>query len=251
MFCALSKVLSKQDAIKLLEIIFMSLNIVEKDNYKVLFQELRNLIPFDYSICGMSTLSMNNEISSYEIVNINYPAEWLEVYISNRYDKIDPIVMENYRSYNLQHWSETYEKKEPPRDFVKTARDFGLCDGYSLGYQNPMSKKGSIFTVSGKKVRKCARMEAILKMVLPHFHQAYLRMLRGRPESKGIPLTSREIEVLDWLKYGKTSWDISMILNISERTVNYHCNSIVHKLDAVSRSHALAIAVDKGLVEIN
>lgn len=251
MFRALSEILSKQDAIQLLEIIFLSLSVDGKDSYKELFHKLQNLVSFDYSICGMSTLSMNNEISSYEIVNINYPAEWVEVYISNRYDKIDPIVEENYRSYKLQLWSETYKKNQPPRDFVKTAQDFGLCDGYTLGYQNPISKKGSIFTVSGKKLKKCARMESILKMALPHFHQAYLRMLRGRPENKGIPLTSREVEVLNWLKYGKTSWDISMILNISERTVNYHCNSIIHKLDAVSRSHALAIAVDKGLVEIN
>jgi DNA-binding CsgD family transcriptional regulator len=35
-------------------------------------------------------------------------------------------------------------------------------------------------------------------------------------------LSNREIEVLKWAALGKTSWEMSMILEISERTVNFH-----------------------------
>jgi DNA-binding CsgD family transcriptional regulator len=52
-------------------------------------------------------------------------------------------------------------------------------------------------------------------------------------------LSPRELEVLDWLKRGKTSWDIAKILNISERTVNYHVNNIVQKLDVTNRLQAV------------
>lgn len=61
-------------------------------------------------------------------------------------------------------------------------------------------------------------------------------------------ISQREREVLHWLKEGKSSRDISMILNISERTVNFHINNIMQKFDAVSRVQAVAIAVSKGLV---
>lgn len=61
-------------------------------------------------------------------------------------------------------------------------------------------------------------------------------------------LSKRERVVLEWLKKGKSSWDISKIMNISERTVNFHIYNIIQKLDALNRTHAVAIAIEKGLI---
>ena len=61
-------------------------------------------------------------------------------------------------------------------------------------------------------------------------------------------LTIREVEVLKWLKEGKSSFEVSMILNISEKTVNFHCNNIMRKLDAVNRVQAVAIALEKRFI---
>ncbi len=58
------------------------------------------------------------------------------------------------------------------------------------------------------------------------------------------PLSPREREVLKWLKCGKTSWAISLILRISERTVNYHVNNIMRKLDVSSRIQAVSEAAN-------
>jgi DNA-binding CsgD family transcriptional regulator len=60
-------------------------------------------------------------------------------------------------------------------------------------------------------------------------------------------LSKREKEVLRWLKEGKSSWEVAFILNISERTVNFHVNNIMLKLNAVSRTQAVAVAIEKGL----
>lgn len=61
-------------------------------------------------------------------------------------------------------------------------------------------------------------------------------------------LSQREREVLQWLKEGKSSWEISVILGITERTVNFHVRNIMGKLNAVSRTQAVAIAVERGVV---
>jgi len=61
-------------------------------------------------------------------------------------------------------------------------------------------------------------------------------------------LSLREKEVLNWLKKGKSSWEIASILNIGESTVNFHITNIMHKLNAVSRTQAVAIAVEQGLI---
>ncbi|UCD35159.1 MAG: helix-turn-helix transcriptional regulator [Nitrospiraceae bacterium] len=60
-------------------------------------------------------------------------------------------------------------------------------------------------------------------------------------------LSQREREVLHWLTQGKSSWEIAVILNITERTVNFHVRNIMEKLNAVSRTQAVAIAVETGL----
>jgi len=64
------------------------------------------------------------------------------------------------------------------------------------------------------------------------------------------PLSTREQEVLTWSKQGKSSWEIAAILNISERTVNFHVKNIMQKLSAVSRTQAVALAIERGLINI-
>lgn len=61
-------------------------------------------------------------------------------------------------------------------------------------------------------------------------------------------LSMREKEVLKWLKIGKSSWDVSVILNIRERTVNFHVTNVMKKLDAMTRTQAVAISIENGLI---
>lgn len=63
-------------------------------------------------------------------------------------------------------------------------------------------------------------------------------------------LTLREIEVLTWVALGKSAWEIGEILSITKRTVDEHAHTAVRKLDAVNRTHAVAIAVRDGIVSI-
>jgi len=66
-----------------------------------------------------------------------------------------------------------------------------------------------------------------------------------KPES----LTEREKEVLRWLAQGKSNWEVSVILKISERTVRFHINNIMKKLDAVNRTHAMALVLLNGMLD--
>lgn len=56
-------------------------------------------------------------------------------------------------------------------------------------------------------------------------------------------LTRREAEVLLWVSYGKASSDISIVLEISPRTVQKHLERIYEKLGVETRSAAAAIAI--------
>jgi DNA-binding NarL/FixJ family response regulator len=63
-------------------------------------------------------------------------------------------------------------------------------------------------------------------------------------------LTPREIEVLRLIRDGNRNKEIAFNLSISETTVNFHIKNIVDKLRANDRTHAVTIAVRRGLLQI-
>jgi DNA-binding NarL/FixJ family response regulator len=63
-------------------------------------------------------------------------------------------------------------------------------------------------------------------------------------------LTSREKEVLTWVGRGKTSAEIAIILGLSERTVNFHCDGAMKRLDVINRTQAVATAIWHGSISI-
>ena len=48
---------------------------------------------------------------------------------------------------------------------------------------------------------------------------------------------------LYWISFGKTSWEISQILDISPRTANKHLEQIYKKLGVDNKTSAAAIAL--------
>ena len=78
-----------------------------------------------------------------------------------------------------------------------------------------------------------------------------LRRPGGRPGSEpALHLTEREKEVLTWVGGGKTSSEIAIILGLSERTVNFHCDQAMKRLDVINRTQAVAKAMAYGLIDI-
>ncbi|ABX03957.1 MAG TPA: DNA-binding response regulator [Herpetosiphon sp.] len=63
-----------------------------------------------------------------------------------------------------------------------------------------------------------------------------------------VELTPREHEVLQHLAQGFANKQIAYQLNITERTVKFHLNSIFQKLGAHNRTEAVAIAYERQLI---
>ena len=63
-------------------------------------------------------------------------------------------------------------------------------------------------------------------------------------------LTDREREVLTWVGRGKTSSEIAIILGLSERTVNFHCDQAMKRLNVSNRAQAVATAVSEQLLTL-
>ena len=63
-------------------------------------------------------------------------------------------------------------------------------------------------------------------------------------------LTLREIEVLRQVADGNGNKRIAHLLSISEETVKAHMKNILAKLDANDRTHAVTIAVRRGIIDL-
>jgi DNA-binding CsgD family transcriptional regulator len=69
-------------------------------------------------------------------------------------------------------------------------------------------------------------------------------------EAKKRGLTCREIEILQLMMNGLTSKQIAGTLAISYRTVEVHSGSIIVKLGASNKVHAIVIALRAGILSL-
>jgi len=247
----LARCLSKEDVLCLLELIHETLTCTTKEDLAGLMNILKCLVPYDFAVCLLGKKETDGVVKFYNPVNINYPVEWVELYLARKFQEVDPVARENFTRFRLQRWSDTYKIYGPPPEFLSLAEDFGLREGYTHGARNFKATEGSLFSLSGSSMEHSGRTEVILKLIVPHFHQALVRIVDHDNRRKRVPLTAREREVLKWVKEGKNTWEISVILGVSERTVKFHIHNIMQKLDAVTRTHAVAIAIEQRLIDLD
>jgi len=84
-----------------------------------------------------------------------------------------------------------------------------------------------------------------------YFHEIFMKSvieIGAAPRAAGAPLSKRERECLALAAHGLTTDDISIKLDISSRTVQFHFDSIRSKMGAANRQEAIAIGVQTGIV---
>lgn len=66
-----------------------------------------------------------------------------------------------------------------------------------------------------------------------------------------VPLSNREIEVLDLIAHGKSNKEIARALGISDQTVKNHITSILRKLAVNDRTQAVVYAIRHGWIKMD
>jgi DNA-binding NarL/FixJ family response regulator len=80
----------------------------------------------------------------------------------------------------------------------------------------------------------------VVALIDRYRQRPYVRHL-ALPHRRGVDLTSREWEVLDLMREGRSTREIAARLLISEVTVRRHISSVLKKLDVDSRAEALKL----------
>ncbi len=84
----------------------------------------------------------------------------------------------------------------------------------------------------------------VAKHVLKQFQD--IASIGKAMEAVAAPLTNREAQILNYIAQGNSNKQIAYILDISEQTIKNHVSSILRKLNANDRAHAVALAMRNG-----
>jgi LuxR family transcriptional regulator, quorum-sensing system regulator CviR len=243
--------LSHPDLVKLMAVATQCAEARAEWDLLPVFDSLSGLVPFQKA--AVCAISMRGGFPTLEhFVNHSFGAEWAELYTSRGYVQVDPVIRYAFEVHGPFAWHEAFRAKKGPPEFLAAAMDHGLRGGvaHCCATEAAASSRTVIsFALDGAD--RWRRAMAIALGIGPHIHELYRRLRWVHPVGRAAgdqSLSPREVEILNWAKEGKTSWEIGCILGISERTVKFHFTRIREKLDVSSRCHAVAKAMSMGLI---
>lgn len=140
------------------------------------------------------------------------------------------------------------EKRCPEKKakIVSLFQKFGMSRGAYFPVCDPGGKRGSIGFSGDRETFTAGEMLELHMISTFAFDRLY--KISNVDQGVGSDLTQREIDCLKWTAAGKTSLEISDILNLSEHTVNHYLNRAAKKLDTVNRTQAVAKAMRMGII---
>ncbi len=250
------KCLSKQDLISLLEICYEARLARSLEQFQSCFNKVKTLILFDgaLSVYADKDAVDNCKIPGFFYYTQDFSDKFLKQYVKGRYYEKSAVFQAVYNTWRPQHWKTAWSRDMDGSGVssMQLAHTYGYLDGWAHGSDHQGNSAMSVFAFAGRKVEKDKRTKAILTYLTAHLAEslkgAFHASLKKQKESTRFKLTAREMEVLKWLKNGKSSWEISVILNRSERVIKWHVQNLMQKLCAMNRTQAVAIALRNGLI---
>lgn len=176
----------------------------------------------------------------------NMPIGFVAAY-KERYVEGDPSVPSIVSSNKCLLWSETAASEEAVssgyRNFLKFVRGYGMEDGLTIPIHRPGAYCGVV--VLGGQRPDISQESIILAQLLAIYgHDRALDIyMKDREETppcdKLVTLTPRERECIRWVSEGKSDWEISEIMGISQSTVHFHVENAKKKFNVRTRVQAV------------
>lgn len=192
------------------------------------------------------------------------PTNFIETYKQEDFITCDPVVARAVRSPLPFSWMDCPEftgfdkPRRGRRPRALTVLDHASDFGYQEGHVVPCSTIVDGLTVpgfvtffwpEGRTIRPVLESPLWFRYLVQLFHEKYISLsgISFRTVAT-VPLTDRERQCLVWLAMGKNASDLATLMNISERTAEHYCQSVVTKLNAANRVQAVAKAILMGVI---
>jgi LuxR family quorum-sensing transcriptional regulator LasR len=218
---------------------------------RILFSLARGL-GFDqvlYGVVGSRHAKLENAF-----LRSNYSTTWRDQYDADRLAYVDPTVVHCTTSSLPIVWAPQTFHKPDERNLYERASEFGIRAGVTFPIHGPAGEFGVIsFAGDARPDRDFNRVVAenmpALSLVRDYAFASSIKFFNANDAHEQAPrLTRRELEVLNWVMAGKSSWEIARITNCSEATINFHMANVRQKFNVNTRQQAVVKAISLGLI---
>ena len=192
-----------------------------------------------------TTLFQNLRSSPDLCVLTDYPDEWQQRYHDKNYfDKDITVIHCRQKSTPIIWPTKNKTISNTNKKIFSESAEFGINSGVSLPFHANNEEHGALATSTPLSYLKSRLTSSknlfslqVLGSTLFDYHRSKIK------KNNFIKLTEREKECLKWVAAGKTSWEISKIIGVSERTVTFHIQNSSTKMNTQSRTNAAVIAI--------
>ena len=182
-------------------------------------------------------------------VYTNYPERWAHRWQQENFAEIDPVIRYCQTPGTLLLWNDPVVKEG--KKVFEAAREFGIRSGFSCSRLARNRVVAILSMASGKSFEKAAltpEKQLKLQFLADRILEALQRIKDCSLSVMLMPLSQREREILKWTAEGKTAAEISLILSISEHTVNFHQKNMQKKFNAPNKTQVASYAAAIGLL---
>lgn len=192
----------------------------------------------------------DTELKNLVIIS-NWPTELLTAYDELDLMGTSPLTIALRKTSAPFCWEIGSVSKNRSEGKGEVARQLFESFGHYNGIHIPVcDTKGMRIVVSFAGNRAPVQRDEMLELSYFSIHVSdqFDAITQTEQETK-VHISSRELECLSWAACGKTTPEISIIIGISEHTVNHYLGTAASKLNAVNRTQAVAIAIKTGLLD--
>jgi len=177
------------------------------------------------------------------------PPAWARRHRSKNYADIDPLVLVAQKRATPCSWSQAMS--EFPADSIEQQihserLTFGVADGLLVPVHSNNGYGGLVSISATAAFAEPAF--GVLSLMALKVHNLLSALERSDPGDLD-GFTERGFECLSWAAAGKSDAEIAAILDISKKTVNYHMEGAKRSMNATTRTHAVANAFRRGLID--
>lgn len=172
----------------------------------------------------------------------NYPDRWADYYDANALGVCDPVHRASHMTGIGFRWSripDLIPLTPADRRILALGREEGIGDGFTVPANIPGELLGSCSFASDEELDRGDAELATAQLAGGFAFEAARRICAPRPIPKPV-LTDRQRDCLLWATRGKSDWEISRILGVSEETVARHIKHARERY-GVSKRTLLAI----------
>ena len=211
----------------------------------------------DHGLAHVAYFAINLPTQRRErpLLAVTYAAEWQKHYTQQGYVNIDPVVRAGLGGVLPVDWAEVDLHDPVVRRFFGEAKEFRIgLNGVSIpvrGRHGEFALFSATTLMNTTEWEKAKRAISKNLFLLAYYFHDWALKVEGIDRHDYLScLTMREKDCLRWRALGKSDWDVSQLLSISERTVKFHLENARHKLGAMNTTHAVAKALNLGLIAI-